>query len=384
MTKEENAMPNRVVVDKIESVAAAGPRSGNFAEVLPEVKFRNGQSAGLDPNDSRSTIFAEVLDDLKQSDLTAYVELDDVTSLVREVRVPLVDVVRSLDRTSTGDINVSLELSAALHILRHDNPDRDNLAKILESAAADRRLVAITEDHERGIIDVRNASPSNLPLGDSPGAEGRPSGPSSPNDSRLSGNLAEPPPLNRATVTLQLVSDLFRQMAGRGCNPSAVTPACIPFSYPDDGCYARAHLMCIKMEALGTAPEKVWLYGRLVVRTPCNPNCQVLWVYHVAPILRVTDAGRIRIMVIDPSLFSTPVTDADWKQIQGDPGALAATSDASIYYRGPDGRTSTDPDGSRTAQDLAQFRARLKLRAAQPGGPPPYAHCATPIVAANQ
>jgi hypothetical protein len=75
-------------------------------------------------------------------------------------------------------------------------------------------------------------------------------------------------------------------------------------------------------------------------------------------------------MVIDPSLFTTPVSEATWKSVQGDPGATLTETDASDYLWG-----ATDPTYSETNYYLAVYRLQLQLRAALPGGPPPYAAC---------
>ena len=74
-------------------------------------------------------------------------------------------------------------------------------------------------------------------------------------------------------------------------------------------------------------------------------------------------------MVIDPSLFTTPVTKAQWKAIQNDPNATLTDSDASDYYWG-----TTDPTYSQTNYYLAFYRLQLQTRSVQQG-PPPYAYC---------
>jgi hypothetical protein len=74
-------------------------------------------------------------------------------------------------------------------------------------------------------------------------------------------------------------------------------------------------------------------------------------------------------MVIDPSLFTTPVTEAGWKAVQGDPNASLTDTAASDFLFG-----ATDPTYVQTNQVLATYRARLQTRAIQ-FGPPPYANC---------
>lgn len=170
---------------------------------------------------------------------------------------------------------------------------------------------------------------------------------------------------------------VFDAMNATTCDPLTVPAPCIPFLYPDDGCFARAHEMCRLMIDMGLAPRKVWIKGDLYVSTKNNPDCEVWWDWHVAPTLCVRGPGLFQTqdMVIDPSLFTTPVTKAEWKLKQGDPNATLTDSDASIYFHTlvypPNG---TDSNYSDTNIDLAYYRLQLQNRSVQPG-PPPYANC---------
>jgi hypothetical protein len=94
----------------------------------------------------------------------------------------------------------------------------------------------------------------------------------------------------------------------------------ISFGFPTDGCYARAHLMVRRLQALGFHPFKVWSFAngeRLFCRTRSNPRGYVEWAYHVAPTLLVRSSkGKIRHLVFDPSIFKRPVTIARWARAQ--------------------------------------------------------------------
>ena len=81
---------------------------------------------------------------------------------------------------------------------------------------------------------------------------------------------------------------------------------------------------------------------------------------------------QIQTVVIDPSLFTTPVSEATWKSVQGDPNATLTDTDASVYqlFYGP----TTDPTYTQTNQDLAFYRLQLQARAVQQGSPP-YPYC---------
>jgi hypothetical protein len=366
-------MTDRIVVDRIVSVGEAGSNTATFDVIPPEIKFRGGQSARLDPLHPRAAAFAEALNTLQQHGLHAWVAVDTQTGMISNVRVPLVDHIRSVVEMPDGDVEVLLEVSASMHVLRKGNSDRGRLLEALKDFAASGNVAAITEDDEQGIIDVRSAA--DPPQGGGASFAAHMDAPNLRADAPVAGGAVPP------AITPQRAIDLFGLATAASCNPAIVAATCIPFTYPDDGCYARAHLMCRQFLQDGVTTEKIWIYGRLRVWTPYNPNCQVLWVYHVAPLVRVTTGAGSQAMVLDPSLFSEPVTDVAWKQIQGDPGALSALTDAGVYYRAPDGRTSTDPDGSLAAQAIARFRVALQLRASQPGGPPPYARCEAHSVA---
>lgn len=82
----------------------------------------------------------------------------------------------------------------------------------------------------------------------------------------------------------------------------------IPFGYKKDGCYARAHVMARRFEAMGIPTQKVWIKGSLYV-----PGTDISWNYHVAPVVLVkTQNGEVKKYAIDPSLNDKAVTVDDW------------------------------------------------------------------------
>ena len=164
---------------------------------------------------------------------------------------------------------------------------------------------------------------------------------------------------------------MFSLVSDKTCDPLTAPAPCIPYLYPDDGCWARAHEMCRLMLAAGARPRKIWIDGRLDAPTKNHPSCRVRWGWHVAPTLRVRRLFGGRDVVIDPSLFARPVSKADWKGIQGDPGAGLTSTAASLYWRN---FLDDDPDYADTHHWLRHFRLQLKTRALQVG-PPPYAQC---------
>ncbi|HKC11054.1 MAG TPA: protein-glutamine glutaminase family protein [Vicinamibacteria bacterium] len=125
----------------------------------------------------------------------------------------------------------------------------------------------------------------------------------------------------------------------------------VPFNYPDDGCYARAHEMYFTMKADGVEAGKAWNYGSkfessqstLKVSTPYNPNGEVTWRYHVAPSVWVQDgAGGAKQMVIDPSIAKGPIPAVEWQQKQGDATSRLEFSGGDVFYKTPDNL----PDGT--------------------------------------
>jgi hypothetical protein len=95
----------------------------------------------------------------------------------------------------------------------------------------------------------------------------------------------------------------------------------------------------------------------------------------VAPTLCVRGPGffQRRDMVIDPSLFTTPVSKAQWKALQGDVMATLTDTDASVFHLFYPPH-ATDPTYALTNGVLATYRLALQNRSVN-AGPPPYANC---------
>ena len=114
------------------------------------------------------------------------------------------------------------------------------------------------------------------------------------------------------------------------------------------------------------------MYGNLHVPTKDSPACAVNWVWHVAPILDVAGpTGAADKVVIDPSMFATPVDETTWKAAMHDAGASMVQTDASVFYRDSAGIESADPDYRETQQALRRYENDLLLRVGE-DGPPPY------------
>jgi Glutaminase len=166
-------------------------------------------------------------------------------------------------------------------------------------------------------------------------------------------------------LTAAQANDLFREMAAQ--------QSAIPFDYPDDCCYSRAHEMCRQLRARGIPCGKVWNYGSgghehpsLHATTTNHPSGSVTWWYHVAPTVPVQGSdGVVRDMVIDPSLFDHPVTVEEWVRRQQDPQSRTEQTDASPYFRGQGGNPrQCDNDGSKARSMLAAHGRRRDMRRA--------------------
>jgi len=173
--------------------------------------------------------------------------------------------------------------------------------------------------------------------------------------------------------------DIFNYCASQGCNnppPYSITN-CIPFQYVRDGCYARAHKMRQMIsKRYGYCVEKVFSFAigapnTLAVNAGMWGGCCVEWWYHVVPLLRLNvtaKSGRTYQLcyVIDPGMFSTPVTLSTWLQAQKNTGCntnATVTSysiqPGSAYWPSFYGSTNsfaTDPNYAMTEQTLIGYK----------------------------
>jgi hypothetical protein len=334
------------------------------------VELDGGRRVRLDPADRRSPGLAQVLDGLSKQRMPVYLEIDPATSFIKLLLIPHVTRVIGIRPVGEGNFAVELERSHARHLLRGNAPDFSELERQLRDALEKRLPVIVSETDASEIIDIRGYTPD---------PEGPPPLPPFPEPGLPKPRLPWPwwwferlwywrwwPWWWFRCVSATTAQQVFDAMSATSCNPLTVPPPCIPFLYPDDGCWARAHEMCRLMINMGLSPRKVWIEGNLHVNTKNNPQCFVEWGWHVAPTLCVRGSGT---MVIDPSLFTTPVSKAAWKGVQGDPAATLTETDASDYFWG-----GTDPTYTDTNFQLNKYRLKLQTRAIQYGAPP-YANC---------
>ena len=348
-------MPNpHALVDFVSPESSLEPTAlrGGSGTRFVTIPFRGGRFGRLDLSRPHAAVWAGVLESARQSASPVYVEVDPATS---ELTVLLIPLVVGIERISPAgdDLEVELVISQAKHYLRRSHPDFDALLALLEQARATKAMVAVTETEAHDIIDVRLLGGQSVTAFE-PSPEA----------------LSEADP--GVAVTPGQAQQMFALASQTVCCPGSAAAPCIPFNYPDDGCWARAHEMCRLMIAAGILPNKVWIFGSLRAASQNNPDCQVLWGWHVAPTLSV----GAETYVIDPALFNGPVTQATWAGVQGDPNPTLIPSPASTYWRNRDASSAiTDPTYARTNTDLTTYRNRLRVRGTSPAGPPPYTAC---------
>lgn len=374
------ADPNAVVslVIRIDPPLDRAPIELLRAEAGLSVELEGGRRVRLDPTDTRSPGFATLLDALGKQRLPVYLEIEPSNLVITRLLIPQIARVARLSPIDTGVLGVDLYPSHARHVLRQDRPDFDVLERDLREALRSGEPLIVTEDDGHTIIDIRPFQP---------GPDGPPPPPPFP---PLPKTLPWPwrwfsewprciwhfwcwPWRCFRCTSMARATQVFNAMSATTCAPLTVPAPCIPFLYPDDGCWARAHEMYRLIRALGLTPKKVWIQGSLHVSTRNNPLCGVWWGWHVAPTLCVRGPQLLQTqeMVIDPSLFSAPVTKATWKGVQGDPNASLTDTAGSIYWLWSG---DTDPGYVKTNDRLMYYRLQLQSRAVQVG-PPPYANC---------
>ena len=384
---------NRAIVDVVTGITPPVQKPTERAfEASPEgfvIEFRGGQIARL-VRGALAAAMLDLLDDLRRDRTPVYVEVGPDGQAIQRLRIPEIQQVAEVREVPGGDVDVALFPSHARHTLSRKNDDFATLLAVLLDHHDKNEWLLITETDRHEIIDARP-----FRRDDGPALPGPPSG-----FARLKSFIVDTWlhwfarwlnyrlcywlccrwPL-RCCVSMKTAWDMFNLVAPTSCVPTNPLAPCIPFLYPDDGCWARAHEMCRLMIAAGVKPAKVWIDGTLVAATKNNPYCAVHWGWHVAPTLCVRTYWCAKATyVIDPSLFTGPVTEATWKSVQGDPNATLTHTSASVYWRNA---IPTDPNYVDTNVQLAKYRNRLKLRSTVdtdpntglPWGPPPYAHC---------
>ncbi len=357
-------MPDsKAVVEEVRSLSEydreAAIEGGEPPLGTVRVAFASGRTGLLDTRSPREKVWAEVMESRREAGEPVYVEIEPETERIRELLIPIRVTAESIVPAEEGDADyVHLRVSAARHVLRHNHANYSEMRRTLEAAVGKPTVLLVTDSPDGEIIDVRVAAGGALVSVAAPSPE------------------AAPPKPKGAAVTLTRAKELYRLVSAKTCCPASAPSPCIPFQYPNDGCWGRAHEMVRLMLADGAEPEKVWIYGNLHVISANKPDCNVYWGWHVAPTLNVKVGAASMKYVIDPSMFAEPVTQSTWVAAQNDASAQLAATTAAVFYRAKDGTLSYD-DGNytQTKSVLATYRGKLKVQASGKDGPPPYEPC---------
>ena len=327
-------------------------------ENLPDkvtVSFRRGQTGILDMQSPRIAFWAKLIEERQRNNQPVYVEIDEETNVITNMLLPSYYTVDKMETDEHGDLRVLFQPSSAVHYLLQSDPNFSAMQEKLQTALDNSTELWVTETRdEHEIIDIRVPSdPSGDPSDPSPVPP-------------------EDPPVSEARAM-----ELYNNMNAESCNPCSPSADCIPFLYPDDGCWIRAHIMCHMMRDGGpdmTAnpsedPEKVWIHGWLTAPTANHPDCHVNWGWHVAPtVMTNLSGGGTEKQVIDPSLTPSPEALALWKNRQGDPSATLTETDWTNYNWVGD---TTSVSLAQSHVHMQTYRNRLQQRCLD-FGPPPY------------
>ncbi len=137
-------------------------------------------------------------------------------------------------------------------------------------------------------------------------------------------NKKDPRILKISVVDSEESAHLFNKFSG---------DKSIPFRFPLDGCYARATEMVRIAEKEKVIMGKIYISGRLIVKTDSAKYPLIIWGWHVAPLVFVKQQDEsINLMVFDPSIFKKPVTIKEWKKkMMGQVDGLRPRIDE-VYY----------------------------------------------------
>lgn len=331
--------------------------SANLAIVQGQhaVRFESGAVAFLPQAPPRSVAFLDVVNSAARNQFSVYFEVDVDTQTIRDIRVPTEGYITDISFDQDGNAEISVEISHRIHILRRDGLDFQRLLQIAKISLANRNQVAVTQRDGEGVIDITARGQSEV-------------------TSSADRPFDVAPPLKQSAMTPARAEELFNILAATSCSPLTSPSPCIPFLFPDDGCWGRAHEMCRLIIAEGESPRKMWTYGNLRANTPNHPDCFVRWRWHVAPTILVGTEFSSEVRVIDPSLATKPITYLEWRALQN-PDASLVSSGADIFHRANDGTVAFDPDYSKTREVLERYRLELRLRSIDAQGPPPYDYC---------
>jgi hypothetical protein len=317
------------------------------------VNFEDHRKVFLSLNEPHASVWGKMIDYLQKNNRPVYIEADPLTETITRVLAPEKDRVwRIKDDKRKASVDIAFMTSAVMYHLHRDMPNFGNVLMRLETALEKGEHVLITATDDFDIIDVRT-----LPSSFGPKAAARESTPDTVTE-------------EIKPVSPERAKALFDFLLSCDCSPKLLPNLCIPFKVPKNGCWIRAHLMSYKLVAEGETPQKVWCSysGKLLTaKTPNSIECQVSWIYHVAPILPVLQKnGKSIDMIFDPSMFDGPVPVAKWQKSMTVTKSSLNTTRWQQYERFGDGEASEGQANT----DMEIFRNAYEGQCVDFGIPP--------------
>jgi len=139
-----------------------------------------------------------------------------------------------------------------------------------------------------------------------------------------------------------VLNNIFGRVRGECCKLFGpyLFGQCVPYQFVADGCYARAHKMRQVIESwYGYSSYKVFNYacngaGTLSVKaTLWGNNCCVHWWYHVASYVIVQVGTHQYGYLIDPAMFTGPVSIPTWVAAQKNVSCgYGGAAQGQVYY----------------------------------------------------
>lgn len=117
-------------------------------------------------------------------------------------------------------------------------------------------------------------------------------------------------PSNKQTFQVSVVSEA----EARALVQTLRKDPALPFEYPFDGSYARAHAMVRNLEKAGVIAGKAWVEGKPLYHYS-EEFGEIPLDYHVAPMILVGSPEANTLLVLDPSLSLEPQSLTAWKAL---------------------------------------------------------------------
>ncbi len=325
------------------------------------LQLADGESYALRKDNPKYRGWVEFIYESKPRD-SMYVETEPGTRNVKSLLGPLPRRVQYIaPELEEGRLDVFLLMCPSVCYLNVDLGEEkfNSFREQLEDAMRSKGEVLVT------------TRPSNMEILDVRPLEGRESGFEENLDGPTAIEIDMPAAQNQRESQAFAATAPNSLAQARAAFDKLAAQVQIPFDFVRDCCTGRAHEMCRVLQVDGFQPRKVWNYGHgwaqsrkrptLRVETDKVPEGFVKWSYHVAPIIPVhLSNGTVEEMVMDPSLFTKPVTIADWVAKQEDLTTERRKRTVTyIWFDYLNGETVTDSRFTITSEQFRSHRAAL-------------------------